>query len=975
MKERFYPKNKRLAAKAAAVLLCLLTLLSPAVIVGNAITVEKDGNQYVFRSVTPTTGNINVLMIRVGFADIPYDDENIPADSEETLRSLFDGSEDSVNAYYEAASYGKLHLVCDEVFSYNARYERDYYSADSLIEETLGALESEIDFDKYDSDGDGILDVVSFDFAGELGEYATLWWPHVSGANGIEREFGGKRVGLYTFLRSDINGVFIHEFGHIFGADDYYSTADTNADPMNSYDIMSNNIGDHNGFTKWSYGWLGDDEIEFVDKNTGDTTVHLAPIETPLGDGKKLAVIAPELDRSNGFLDEFFVVEYDSGKGNNAFVFDEYDLEPGFRVFHVNAKSDYEVYDGRIDFIEDNTRVPGRLIHNLKHETDRSEFWQTGDAFFKEGDSITPTGYPNTGFAADEVHNGLFTGISITDFVTGDNPSFRVSFSDEYTPQAMAEFTLGYDELNDQMKMRLTSDLPVIMSERDTMDDDNSELPCLIDKDGNRFLLEVEPVAGSYNEFALSYSRSYPLIPPNTEFTLVVPEGFFKTGYNQNVPEFRQSVRSDDFLSFVTISRKKADLEKNYSNLFGMTDNTYGIIVLPSEENKKLRLTEYNMNGEEIYGFEFDPPKLGGDNAEIYLCRVIQLADGSLGLIFFTDSGCYCVKADVGGNYLSKAYLLTNDLLPDFIPDWSDVDFDLYKNGLCKLFASIDSTESYFLTIDFESEPKLTESKGVKYNFIDSESYLLRVVYNYEPGMYLYSTDGSEPVKIPVDGFYISAFAENGNVVVLNSMYDQRTSTQKVYADTYSKSGELLGRKDITDTAEGLGGYLDDVRVYATEHAYCLIQRGETSNIIIAYDKGWNYLGRFNLSRKIDLTYVGECALTKTVATIDEGFFDVVSRLVLGEYEVVPKRETPAEETTSAPAETAENTTEQQATVPAANNINAKSSTSDSAGSTSDNGAVQTGQSSPAAAVLALMVLLTVFVYFRYRSQITEKNN
>ena len=151
---------------------------------------------------------------------------------------------------------------------------------------------------------------------------------------------GGKRIYTYTFLKSDERGVsvFIHEFGHIFGAADYYSTADRGTNSIMTFDMMSGNEGDHNGFTKWSYGWFDDSDIAFVDKNSGDTVVELTPIDTALDGGKKIAVVSPAIDREKGFADEYFLVEYDSGAGNNEEVFAMESYEPGFRIFHVIAE-------------------------------------------------------------------------------------------------------------------------------------------------------------------------------------------------------------------------------------------------------------------------------------------------------------------------------------------------------------------------------------------------------------------------------------------------------------------------------------------------------------------------------------------------------------------------------------------------------------------------------------------------------------
>lgn len=115
-------------SKIIATLLATLTLLSALTATAGAVTVTKDGKEYLFGRTTPTTGDINVLTIRLGFADYGVDEKDYPADSEETLLSYFDGFEDSVNGYYETASYGKLHLSCDKVYSYNAKYSRDDYN-------------------------------------------------------------------------------------------------------------------------------------------------------------------------------------------------------------------------------------------------------------------------------------------------------------------------------------------------------------------------------------------------------------------------------------------------------------------------------------------------------------------------------------------------------------------------------------------------------------------------------------------------------------------------------------------------------------------------------------------------------------------------------------------------------------------------------------------------------------------------------
>ena len=106
---------KKLRRLTAVLLSVLLVITIPAV-TADAITVVKDGKSYTLKSVTPTTGDCNVLVIRVGFADYPVDGQVKPAHSEETLLSYFDGSGKSINGYYEASSYGKLRLHCEKVY-------------------------------------------------------------------------------------------------------------------------------------------------------------------------------------------------------------------------------------------------------------------------------------------------------------------------------------------------------------------------------------------------------------------------------------------------------------------------------------------------------------------------------------------------------------------------------------------------------------------------------------------------------------------------------------------------------------------------------------------------------------------------------------------------------------------------------------------------------------------------------------------
>ena len=78
-------KLKRIAAAFTAVLMILST-----VTVVNAVTVEKDGKKYTLKYKSPSTGDVNILMLRVGFADYDIDGgTGTKADDSRTQRRNF----------------------------------------------------------------------------------------------------------------------------------------------------------------------------------------------------------------------------------------------------------------------------------------------------------------------------------------------------------------------------------------------------------------------------------------------------------------------------------------------------------------------------------------------------------------------------------------------------------------------------------------------------------------------------------------------------------------------------------------------------------------------------------------------------------------------------------------------------------------------------------------------------------------------
>ena len=108
-----------------------------------------------------------------------------------------------------------------------------------LMIDACTAADDQVDFSNYDVDGDGVVDMIYFIFAG-LGSYiqgndSRLLWPHqfdISYGRNVRKD--GVRLGRYAcstelFGSTDWSvlegiGTMCHEFSHVLGLPDFYDT-------------------------------------------------------------------------------------------------------------------------------------------------------------------------------------------------------------------------------------------------------------------------------------------------------------------------------------------------------------------------------------------------------------------------------------------------------------------------------------------------------------------------------------------------------------------------------------------------------------------------------------------------------------------------------------------------------------------------------------------------------------------------------
>lgn len=341
-------------------------------------------------TLSTSSSNPAVLVVPVEFSDVTAASKGYTVDKIEKAFKGGDGDTTyySVHDYYYLSSYGQLDLditVLD--YWFRPKYSSSYYKAQTtdydgteieigdqmVIDEILQSLESSMDLTKFDSDGNGVIDSIVLITTLEIDSEVTFnwayrYWNTYTDADGYYYEYDGVSANdylwaPYQFMYEDYdeNGnptydntaiinpyTYLHEFGHVLGADDYYDTAYVGA-PMDGYDIMDSMTGDHNAFTKFNFGWLTSSRLVVAEESVTLT------LEDFSKNGDTI-LIANNWDESLGAYQEYYILVYYTSNGLNGDGHG-YFARDGIVVYHVNASLYKEVYDGETyyDIYNNNT--------------------------------------------------------------------------------------------------------------------------------------------------------------------------------------------------------------------------------------------------------------------------------------------------------------------------------------------------------------------------------------------------------------------------------------------------------------------------------------------------------------------------------------------------------------------------------------------------------------------------------------------
>lgn len=385
-----------------------------------------DINESSHSPITPSTGDVNILVVPVNFDlnDIrPYERRSYIDFNEGTYLeameytfngvSSLDGANpywESVSSFYEKSSYNNLHFnfeITDpftpEMSASEFLSKEDLTSSSSsvggsqaLITDILehGLTKNDVPIDifdsKYDRNEDGYIDgmwLIYNVIDGELvSSESQPFWAYTTNylAKATDTETGEiKIVGTryancaLSFLYDDSPSsgydahTIIHETGHMLGLDDYYSYDNSgNYGYLGGIDMMDLNIGDHSAFSKYALGWI---EPTVIYKN--DTTITLKPFEDT---GE--ALIIPSSYYNDSAFSEYLILEYETPTGLNELdatkkYRNAYPLafSNGLAIYHVDARLiKHEIQNGYYtcgDYLSENeSRVPEVEVHGSRED-------------------------------------------------------------------------------------------------------------------------------------------------------------------------------------------------------------------------------------------------------------------------------------------------------------------------------------------------------------------------------------------------------------------------------------------------------------------------------------------------------------------------------------------------------------------------------------------------------------------------------
>jgi len=340
----------------------------------------------------PTKGSPRCLAILVEFQDVHFtlpDPQRLFHDmlNKEGF-SEYDAT-GSARDFFTASSGGQFTPQFDVYGPVRLPYNMSYYGSNDpvtgddarpyeMVPHAAELLKDVIDFSIYDTDDNGEVDNIYIFYAGygeADGGPANSIWPHswnIHDDLGMEIYMNGKLLNHYATNNELANGqgsklagigVFCHEFSHVLGLPDLYSTLYTGVFTPGEWSLMdhgsyNNNSHTppyHTGYERYCLGWVEPKVLE------EPANINMYPV-SQIGSYNDVYMI-PTPKRS-----EYYIIENRQQKG-----WDEYIPGHGMLVWHINFEPE--------KWIMNIVNIDQQHIDIVEADNQPTEYSRTGDSF------------------------------------------------------------------------------------------------------------------------------------------------------------------------------------------------------------------------------------------------------------------------------------------------------------------------------------------------------------------------------------------------------------------------------------------------------------------------------------------------------------------------------------------------------------------------------------------------------------------
>lgn len=572
-----------------------LMLLDPDIPRMNYV-MQKDGIEYI-------------LVLRIDFSD-----QSGVKPAEAFNSAIFGTKGTSMRLYFEEVSYGQMKIMPGYLEGvmpkdnswYRAKKKMSYYGAGNimteryreLVVEACNAADPEVDFSKYDRDGDGFVDHLMIIHAGNdeasTGVPDDIWSASIDSIPGI---YDGTKIQQAIILAEDprednLNiGIFCHEFFHEFGAPDLYSWDY----PVGHWCLMGmfgpyQDNGQHPshicGYLKWDFdadisngirGWIEPIKINIEGNYSIDSF--------ELSKGNRLY----RVDIPGKGMKEYFLIE--NRNKNSGTIYDTFLPESGIIIMHIDEKQPKSFSNPHRVWVED----PSDPDRKNTREATKGAAYSLND----NQTSFTPATYPNS-----NANDGTYSGIIITDIgPIGTTMTFSLFFGDTFEPN---------DSINDAYGP-ISYKKQYISFIKDEMDKDFYKFYA---ETGRTVIVYLENIPKNNNYSLQIYDSQKNIIETSDDLAQenrrlsfkVAKSGIYyvavvsKSGYSQNYPYILtlESVPIDLAPSMIVVS-------KIYPNPGPGADGQIYFDYKLLTPVEKITLEIYTINGELIYKYNSEP--------------------------------------------------------------------------------------------------------------------------------------------------------------------------------------------------------------------------------------------------------------------------------------------------------------------------------------------------------------------------------